>query len=197
MVSGNHQRCSHPIHLCLSVAVLGLLCVRSFPDVSLCMKCLVLNRMQASLMHAGLEPKLHLCPDDPNQWQAATSIQCIRQQPVAPGLQALDLSCARFNIAANVTNMFTDELFTDARVVVEGRVWHVHRAMLAPASPILKDASHVVSTCPQQHFVTRTSLCFLGNCGKSSSVEFCDDIGLRCPAALCVSHCAFGTSLAN
>ncbi len=114
---------------------------------------------------------------------------------MAPGLEALDLSCARFNIAANVTNMFTDELFTDARVVVEGRVWHVHRAMLAPASPILKDASYVVSTCPQQHFVTRTS--FLGNCGKSSSVEFCDDIGLRCPAALCVSHCAFGTSLAN
>ncbi|DBB14120.1 TPA: hypothetical protein ACH3X3_001072 [Trebouxia sp. C0006] len=95
----------------------------------------------------GLEPKLHLCPDDPNQWQAATSIQCIRQQPVAPGLEALDLSCARFNIAANVTNMFTDELFTDARVVVEGRVWHVHRAMLAPASPILKDASHVVCNC--------------------------------------------------
>ncbi len=57
-------------------------------------------------MHAGLEPKLHPCPDDPNQWQAATSIECIRQQRVVSSLEALDLSCARFNIAANVTNMF-------------------------------------------------------------------------------------------
>ena len=48
------------------------------------------------------------CPDDPNQWQAATSIECIRQQPVVPGLEALDLSCARYDMAANVTNMFTD-----------------------------------------------------------------------------------------
>jgi len=92
------------------------------------------------LTHAGLEPKLHRGQDDPEESQVATSIQCIRQQPVAPGLEAPDLSCARFNIAANITHMFTDELFTDARVVVEGRVWHVHRAMLASASPILKDA---------------------------------------------------------
>jgi len=102
------------------------------------------------LAHAGLEPKPAPSPDDPDELQAATSIQCIRQQPVAPGLEVPDFTCARFNIAANIPNMFTDELFTDARVVVEGRVWHVHRAMLASASPILKDAflcgEHMPST---------------------------------------------------
>jgi len=108
------------------------------------------------LMHAGLEPKLYPSPDAPDE-QAATSIQCIRQQPVAPGREAPDLSCARFNIAANITNMFTDELFTDARVVVEGRVWHVHRAMLASASPILKDAF----LCGEH--MTPTALCHMHN----------------------------------
>ena len=110
-------------------------------------------------MHAGREPKLHRCPDDPDEMQVATSIQCIRPQPVAPGLEAPDLSCARFNIAANITNMFADELFTDARIVVEGRVWHVHRAILASASPILKEAflcgEHMPSTtlCHTHKFV--------------------------------------------
>ena len=69
-----------------------------------------------------------------------------------------DLSCARFNIAANITNMFTDELFTDAKVVVEGRVWHVHRAMLASASPILKDAF----LCGEH--MTPTTLCHVHKC---------------------------------
>ena len=76
---------------------------------------------------------------------------------LAPGREAPDLSCARFNIAANITNMFTDELFTDARVVVEGRVWHVHRAMLASASPILKDAF----LCGEH--MTPTALCHMHN----------------------------------
>jgi len=45
----------------------------------------------------------------------------------------------------------SDELFTDARVVVEGILWHVHRAMLAAAGPILKHASYVGAHAPKSN----------------------------------------------
>ncbi len=54
-------------------------------------------------------------------------------------MDAPDLSCNRYDIAADVNTIFQEELFTDATVGVEGKVWCVHRAILASASPVLKD----------------------------------------------------------
>ncbi|KAL0029593.1 hypothetical protein WJX79_006825 [Trebouxia sp. C0005] len=41
---------------------------------------------------------------------------------------------------ADINTIFQEELFPDATVAAQGRVWHVHRAILASASPILKEA---------------------------------------------------------
>ncbi|DBA93299.1 TPA: hypothetical protein ACH3X2_003581 [Trebouxia sp. C0005] len=72
-------------------------------------------------------------------WPAKGAL-CIRQQATVPAVDASDLSCSRYDIGADINTIFQEELFPDATVAAQGRVWHVHRAILASASPILKEA---------------------------------------------------------
>ncbi len=73
---------------------------------------------------------------DPTDTRPARGAQCIRQRSTLPAVDAPDVSCSRYDIDADINTIFQEELFTDATVAVQGRVWHVHRAILASASPM-------------------------------------------------------------
>lgn len=77
---------------------------------------------------------------DPLDSRPVRGAQCIRQRSTLPAVDAPDVSCCRYDIDADMNTIFEEELFTDATVAVQGRVWHVHRAILASATPILKNA---------------------------------------------------------
>ncbi|DBA93304.1 TPA: hypothetical protein ACH3X2_003586 [Trebouxia sp. C0005] len=92
----------------------------------------------AMIIMGGMEsPKGSANPKD--AWPAKGAL-CIRQQATVPAVDASDLSCSRYDIGADINTIFQEELFPDATVAAQGRVWHVHRAILASASPILKEA---------------------------------------------------------
>ncbi len=117
----------------------------------------------------------------------ARGAQCIRQRATVPAVDAPDLSCSRYDMAADINTIFQEELFTDATVAAQGRVWHVHRAILASASPILKQA-FLCGTPPISKSNPLSSdllICI----SKPSCLSLCLLIFCDCPARSCPLVC--------
>ncbi len=94
--------------------------------------------LTAAVCFVGMEKAVG--SSDLRDARPARGAQCIRQRATVPAVGAQDVSCSRYDVAADITTIFQEELCTDATVAAQGRVWHVHRAILASASPILKNA---------------------------------------------------------
>ena len=158
--------------------------------------------LTASVCYVGLELK-----PGGDGVQPARSVKCIRQRSTVPALDVPDVSCTRYDIAADINTIFQEELFTDATVGVEGKLWHVHRAILASASPVLKDfflwgihqflyVHTCLRTCSSIRFLACccSSVCFLAcrenvsHCSICSPFVFCLSlIRMTCHIELSVS----------
>ena len=70
--------------------------------------------------------------------QEVDKVQCIWQQPAPHSRDFDDSTLMNHQLGASVQAMYQQRLFTDATIVVEGKTLHVHRAVLAAASPVFE-----------------------------------------------------------
>lgn len=70
--------------------------------------------------------------------QQVDTVQCIWQQPALHSRDFDDSTLMNHQLGPSMQAMYRQRLFTDATIVVEGHTLHVHRAVLAAASPVFE-----------------------------------------------------------
>ena len=70
--------------------------------------------------------------------QEVGTVQCIWQQPAPHTRDFDDSTLMNHQLPGSMQAMYRQRLFTDAAIMVEGKTLHVHRAVLAAASPVFQ-----------------------------------------------------------